>query len=107
MVLQISFVTFAVLNLFVTIQYSIGQYAILQKLLFFEGLNKSREESKRHYVDNKPSLIELCKQRLLLYQSLEVSSRNKNFQGRIRQRSFVFKHMYTNIKQKVTFEVLI
>ena len=72
---QASFVTFTVLNLFVTIKYCIGQYAILQKLLFFEGLNKSREESKRHYVDNKPSLIELCKQRLLLYQSLEASSR--------------------------------
>ena len=66
------------MNLFVTIKYTIGQYAILQKLLFFEGLNKSQEESKRHYVDNKPSLIELCKQRLLLYQSLEASSRTKN-----------------------------
>ena len=94
-------VTFTVLNLFVTIKYTIGQYAILQKLLFFEGLNKSREESKRHYVDNKPSLIELCKQRLLLYQSLEASSGKKKCQGAIRLRSFVFKNLYTNIKQKI------
>ena len=100
------FVTFTVLNLFVTIKYTIGQYAILQKLLFFEGLNKSREESKRHYVDNKPSLIELCKQRLLLYQSLEASSGKKNCQGAIRQRSFVFKNLYTNIKQKINAKTL-
>lgn len=54
--------------------------AILQKILLFEGLNKSREESTGYYWDNKPSLIELCKQRLLLYQSLEANSRKKNCQ---------------------------
>ena len=52
----------------------------LAKNLFFEGLNKSREESTGYYWDNKPSLIELCKQRLLLYRSLEANSRKQNCQ---------------------------
>ena len=75
----------------------------LAKNLLFEGLNKSSEESKRHYWDNKPSLIELCKQRLLLYQSLEANSKKKNAKKRYDSVLFVFKNLYANMKQRNPF----